>query len=936
MKMMQTTRWLATTAALLLAGPMSLAGEIDPNLQDVMDESPPGTMISALVYLVDRVDLGALNDQLTDQRVTRRDRHERVVLALRDRARASQIDLLQRLDKLQDAGDVASYEAYWIANAVRVEATADVIIEVSQRDDIEYVFLNYPIEGIRPVDPPVNKKGDPIVDPDGGVAAGGPEPGLIAIRADEAWAAGFDGFSILVADIDTGVEGDHPALATRWAGIRPEYAAHPEWAWLDPYAGLNDFPYDEDGHGTHTTGTICGGAPGDQVGVAPGAHWIAAGPIDRGGETTTDDVIEAFQWTIDPDGDPSTVWDVPSVCTNSWGFSDFSLPDCDEIFWSFLDAMEAAGTVVLFAAGNESTMGLRRPADRATDDFRSFAVGAVNGNVASWPIAPFSSRGPTFCTPDGSLAIKPDIAAPGVAVRSSYKGGIYLNLSGTSMATPHIAGVMALVLQACPSLSVEQVKQIMFDAGVDLGAPGEDNDYGHGMIDAYEAVQIALELCGATPPIAYDAWYAVPLETPYLITLVAADHDDQPAPPVLTYNVVSLPAGGSLADAGNGHLITSNDLPYELTDGGNVVEYVPNAGFFADDAFTFVANDGGVPPEGGDSEIATVTLFVRFDAPTIITPPTLADGFQGLVYTPVQLEAEQGQPELMWEVLTVPYAATDLGSSGYQAVGVAQGWIADDGAWSYTLPFSFPFYGEPQTQVTVSSNGWLNFGSWTGSSASNSRQGLINNKRISPLWDDQRTNWPGADIYIDDTIPDQVTIRWDTVTYLGQHPCEYSCTLFSDGRIRFDYGPGNTPVTPTIGISAGNGVEYLVSAYDEFNDLNNANTLDYLVVGALPDGMTLSTGGEVTGTPTETGTFHSLIRVTDALLRTDERVFEVTITEEACLGDIDGDGFIGVEDLLAILASWGACQGCPTDIDGDGLVQVGDLLIVLARWGDCP
>jgi Ca2+-binding EF-hand superfamily protein len=104
----------------------------------------------------------------------------------------------------------------------------------------------------------------------------------------------------------------------------------------------------------------------------------------------------------------------------------------------------------------------------------------------------------------------------------------------------------------------------------------------------------------------------------------------------------------------------------------------------------------------------------------------------------------------------------------------------------------------------------------------------------------------------------------------------------------------------------------------------------------LPDGMTLSTGGEVTGTPTETGTFHSLIRVTDALLRTDERVFEVTITEEACLGDIDGDGFIGVEDLLAILASWGACQGCPTDIDGDGLVQVGDLLIVLARWGDCP
>jgi hypothetical protein len=118
--------------------------------------------------------------------------------------------------------------------------------------------------------------------------------------------------------------------------------------------------------------------------------------IDRASiAQTVADALLSFQWIIDPDGNPAPDFDVPDVCSNSWGLADWhGYPDCDPLFWSGLDACEAAGIVIVFAAGNEGAGGLRRPADRAIDDYRTLAVAAVNGNVAGWPIAGFSSWGP--------------------------------------------------------------------------------------------------------------------------------------------------------------------------------------------------------------------------------------------------------------------------------------------------------------------------------------------------------------------------------------------------------------------------------------------------------------------------------------------------------------------------------------------------------------
>jgi hypothetical protein len=458
-------------------------GEVDPDLGRILATTAPDEVVSALVYLQDRVDLGAVSAQLDGQHAKLKTRHETVVRGLQEMAAATQGPLLEHLDHLQAAGRIEGAEAFWIANVIRVDAPPAEIMLIAQRDDVATVYFNYAIEPIEPV----------ATRPAAGGAALVIEPGIVAVRAPEAWGLGIDGTGALVSTLDTGVDGNHLALASRWQGLDPNYIGHPEWAWFDPVTNTT-FPQGFGSHGSHTMGTVCGGAPGDQVGVAPGARWIHAAVIDRVSvQQTIDDALLAFQWVIDPDGNPATDFDVPDVCSNSWGIADWhGYPDCDPLFWSPLDAVEAAGIVIVFAAGNEGSGGLRRPADRATDDYRTLAVAAVNGNIGGWPIAGFSSRGPTFCTPGGQAAIKPEIASPGVDVRSCSPGGGYYYSDGTSMAAPHICGVVALMRQANPELPVEELKQIIYDTGFDLGTPGNDNDYGWGMVDAYEAVQQAL------------------------------------------------------------------------------------------------------------------------------------------------------------------------------------------------------------------------------------------------------------------------------------------------------------------------------------------------------------------------------------------------------------------------------------------------------------
>jgi len=580
----------------------AVGGEIEEGLEAILQSTRPGEPISVLVFLNEQVELDALAARFDRENATLRDRHAAVVRALQAAAEQTQGEFLAAMAEQQNRGSVLNVNPYWISNCIRVEATAAAVREIAARPDVLRVYYNYEIE----LDAPVGDAG-------GGRDGGGdrtPTAGVQAVRAPEVWAMGFNGQGILVATLDTGVDGTHPALASRWRGVAdPRYQGHPQWAWFDPVTNTT-FPQSFGSHGTHTMGSVCGGPPGQDIGVAPGVQWIHAAVIDRVSiSQTVADAILAFQWLLDPDGDPETNWDVPAVCSNSWRVTTgHGYPPCDQTFWTYLDACHAAGIVILFSAGNEGpgSQTIGRPPDRATDEYRTCAIGAVDANSSSWPIADFSSRGPSYCAPGGQMAIKPELVAPGVGVYSSVPGGGYQSSgwNGTSMASPHVNGVVALVRQACPDLTVEQVLQILYDTAYDLGPGGNDNAYGWGMVDAYEAVTLALAMC-ASPPTAYDGSEGTPTNTPVAMTLEARDLDNGPEP--MTFIITSLPADGSLNDPGAGAITAA---PYALVGHGDVVLYTPNPWYVGSDAFQFKANDGGVPPDGGDSNVATVSIEV--------------------------------------------------------------------------------------------------------------------------------------------------------------------------------------------------------------------------------------------------------------------------------------------------------------------------------------
>ena len=472
---------------ILLAAASVAAGTFSSDFEQYLIDYQDEKMVGAIITMADQVDLGALKAELYARNADRREWHEAVVLALQEKATVTQAGILAQLEDLSHQGMVKDYRGLWVGNVVLVTATPEALDILVNREDVLQVNPDHSIESIKPVEV---EDDEPLIS--------GVEIGLERIRTDEVWAMGYTGEGRLVSHLDTGVDGNHPALSSRWRGLDPRYADNPEWAWFDPVT-YTQFPFDAAFHGTHTMGTITGMSEttGDTIGVAFGAQWMSAGVIDRVSvPQTVADALLSFEWVTDPDGDPFTVWDVPDVCSNSWGLhTSHGYPPCDQTFWVVLDGCDAAGVVVVFSAGNEGpgANSLGRPADRAATDLSTFSVGAVYGANPNLPIASFSSRGPSYCTPEGDPAFKPEVVAPGVNVRSSIPGpGGYGTLSGTSMACPHVAGVVALIRQANPNLTSDQVRQIILDTASDLGDQGEDNTYGMGVVDAYEAVIQAL------------------------------------------------------------------------------------------------------------------------------------------------------------------------------------------------------------------------------------------------------------------------------------------------------------------------------------------------------------------------------------------------------------------------------------------------------------
>jgi subtilisin family serine protease len=380
------------------------------------------------------------------QAPTRAARVAGVERALRDHAARTQQGVLEFL--AQRPGSVAAVTPLWIANAIEVKATPDVIREVAARPEVAAVQPNA------------------IIEAPAAVTTSAAEPNLAVVNAPALWDLGYRGQGVVVASMDTGADATHPDLAASWRGGSN--------SWYDPN-GQHTTPTDVNGHGTQTIGVMVGGAAGGtSIGMAPDAKWIAVKIFNDRGQATTTGIHQGFQWLLDPDGNPNTA-DAPNVVNDSWTMSTAT---CALDFQLDLRSLRAVGILPVFAAGNYGpTAGtVLSPANLP----EAFAVGGTDNADA---IYPYSSRGPSSCA--GATA--PALAAPATAVRTSDLYGGYVTETGTSMAAPHVSGALALLLGAVPGLSADQQAAALAGSAVDLGAAGLDNDFGYGRLDVLAA-----------------------------------------------------------------------------------------------------------------------------------------------------------------------------------------------------------------------------------------------------------------------------------------------------------------------------------------------------------------------------------------------------------------------------------------------------------------
>jgi serine protease AprX len=475
----------------------------------VMEHTSNGQQSEFFVVLADQADLGpaaALQ--------TKAEKGRFVYSTLSNKAQTTQGPILQWL---RERG--LEHHSFYIVNGILVKGTRQVVEALAARTDVARIEGNPHIQNHFPQPEAVDEAPRHLQRP------ATIEPGINYTHAPQVWALGFTGQNIVVASADTGVRWTHDALKPHYRGWDGQNADH-DYNWHDsihdsmsnPCGNDSPFPCDDQAHGSHTTGTMVGDdGMGNQIGMAPGAKWIGCRNMDAGNGTPAR-YIECMEWFLAPtpigggQGDPAKA---PDITNNSWHCP--ASEGCSfDTLQAAVEAQAAAGIMMMSAAQNAgpncSTVENPPGIYAAT-----YSVGALV--TGSDTIAGFSSRGPV--TADGSNRIKPDISAPGTGTRSSTNASdsSYANFSGTSMATPHMAGAVALLWSAIPSLrhQITASRDALNNSAVHIastqcGAAGPPNNvYGWGRVDIFAAVS------GGTPtptPTASPTATASPTGTP--------------------------------------------------------------------------------------------------------------------------------------------------------------------------------------------------------------------------------------------------------------------------------------------------------------------------------------------------------------------------------------------------------------------------------------
>ncbi|MHC5264258.1 S8 family serine peptidase [Streptomyces sp. UC4497] len=734
-----------TAAAALLTGAIpavadpapAASAKVDSALEKAVSKGDDATFY---VVLKDKADLAAAKKQRTHAKAA-----TAAYKALKGNAADSQKSLTAFLDK-----EKVGHRDFWIANAVKVTGDQDLVNELAKRSDVKEIVKSrtYKLDDIETSDAKVTGSrttadGDTVSDTT-------PDWGVSDIKADQVWDQYKDrGEGIVVASVDSGVEREHPDLVANYRGNNGDGTFTDDYNFYDATGtcATSSTPCDDNGHGTHTMGTIAGK---NGIGVAPNAKWMAAKACAGSrGECLDEDTLAAGQWILAPtdhNGQNPRPDLAPNIVNNSWGGG------VTTFYKDIVEAWNSAGIFEAFAAGNDGNgttcSTTRAPGAQDT----SYGVGAYD---SSGTIADFSGFGPSPV--DGSA--KPNISGPGVDITSAWPGASYNTISGTSMATPHVAGAVALLWSAAPSLisNIDETRRLLDEGARDVddthcgGTAGMNNVWGEGKLDILasvaEAPRDAVHVTGKITDKDTGAALAG-------ITVKATGADGEhkvTTGPQGTYKLALVPGTYDFTVDEYGYAARTLS-GVELTADHPLTQDIALAALPRHAVTGTVLDVTGKPLAKATVEVpGTPVDPVTSGSDGSFTLPKVAEGTYTLSVTPAEPllcnGAYTAELKIDGDETRTVRLPNRTDNSGNSCAPAAYSWIpgstkvalsGDEDAKTVSLPFPVSFYGVKYTSAAVTTNGLVNFlspriGDYENEALPTETQP---NGIVAPLWDD--------------------------------------------------------------------------------------------------------------------------------------------------------------------------------------------------------
>ncbi|MFG2656553.1 S8 family serine peptidase [Streptomyces sp. NPDC048425] len=761
----------------------------------------------------------------------------------------------------------AHYESFWISNTIKVTGDKALAQKIAARPEVAS------IDADKVLKLPATLKGTEEAKVDG------VEWNLDAINVPKVWNdLGVRGQGVVVGSIDTGVDYRHPTLMSNYRGLKPDGTYDHDYNWFDATASCaGDAPCDDHGHGTHTMGTMVGDdGDGDQIGVAPGATWMAAKACTPSG-CPQDALLAAGQWILAPTdhiGQNPRPDLAPDVVNNSWGADVI-----DTWYKSMVQAWIDAGIFPAFSNGNAGPDCATAGSPGAyTNSYASGAFGS-SGKIAS-----FSSRGS-----GENGVVKPDIAAPGVDVRSAAPGGGYAVMSGTSMASPHTAATVALMWSVSPAIrgAIPATERLLDQTAIDTddrtcgGTADNNNVWGEGKLDAYAAVSATPRgpLGGLTGTVTTGgdplAGATVELRGPMYATATTGDDGTYKLPKLMVGDYqVKVSKYGYTAGTSSTTVTEGTTATRDLS-----LDAAPAA------TLSGTLRTSGDPEAGAKIEVAgaPVTATSGADGSYSLELPA---GSHRLTITPVspcatvgafavELAAGANTKDLALPSRTDTFGTTCRTTkdtafpTGDTKLGMSSPY---QGAAGVKFPFPVALYGKTYSSARADVEGYLSFEQDVSVSGNRSLPytGLPNGS-LYPFWDDLQLATDGGAVYWSTrgTAPHrEVVVEWRNMvtTTARTQKLSFSVVIGEDGTYSFHY-KNLTGDTYARGLGATIGAE----------NADGTDALQYsLNTAAVTDGMGIEFRPErsaaLTGTVTDANDSEPVTGATVTVTRDGEPV----------------------------------------------------------------